>query len=101
MLVKTEERRMLDRSPQPPSLLDEPEFPGQGMTARMLWHFFGLAFVIGWGIAIMMLGFQEQIEALLGEIDNTNPVFILVVWSPAMAASYLVWRTMEREDCAA
>ena len=38
---------MLDRSPQPPSLLDEPEIPGQGMTARTLWHFFGLAFVIG------------------------------------------------------
>jgi len=65
---------------------------GAGLSQRTLWHFFALAFAIGWGLAILMLVFQTQIEALFGEIDNTNPVFILVVWSPAMAASYLMWR---------
>jgi uncharacterized protein len=59
---------------------------------RTVWQFFGLAFGLGWGIAMMMIVFQAQIEDLFGEIGYTNPVFILVVWSPAMAASYLVWR---------
>jgi hypothetical protein len=62
------------------------------MGARTVRHFFALAFAIGWGIAILMLVFQKQVESLFGEIGYTNPVFILVVWSPAMAASYLVWR---------
>ena len=70
----------------------EPILASDGMGTRTVRHFFALAFAIGWGIAILMLVFQEQVEALFGEIGYTNPVFILVVWSPAMAASYLVWR---------
>jgi uncharacterized protein len=63
-----------------------------GMSNKTVRSFFALAFGIGWGLAILMLVFSEQIEALFGEIDNTNPFFILVVWSPAVAGSYLVWR---------
>ena len=51
-----------------------------------------MAFGIGWGIAILMLVFQKQVESLFGEIGPTNPVFIAVVWSPAIAATYLLWR---------
>jgi hypothetical protein len=55
-------------------------------------QFFALAFGIGWGIAILMLVFSDRVEALFGEIGYTNPVFIAVVWSPAIAATYLVSR---------
>jgi uncharacterized protein len=35
---------------------------------------------------------NTQIESVFGEIGYTNPVFILVVYSPAIAGVYLVWR---------
>ena len=62
------------------------------MTARTVWVFFGLAFAIGWGLGILMVVFADQIESVFGEIGYTNPVFILVVYSPAMAGLGLVWR---------
>jgi uncharacterized protein len=71
------------------------EVPSQGpsgMSSRTVRHFFVLAFAIGWGLGAFMTVFSEEIEALFGEIGYTNPFFILIVWSPAMAGSYLVWR---------
>jgi uncharacterized protein len=62
------------------------------MTGRTVAAFFGLAFALGWGVAILMLVFQDQIKSVLGPIDSTNPVFILVVYSPALAGVFLVWR---------
>ncbi|HEU5424065.1 MAG TPA: type II CAAX endopeptidase family protein [Nitrolancea sp.] len=66
-----------------------PGSPDQRISLKV---FFALAFGLGWGIAILMLLFQTQIEAVFGEISGTNPVFILVVYSPAIAGIYLVWR---------
>jgi len=81
-----------DSTTETPEPTLAPTFALDGMGTRTVRHFFALAFAIGWGIAVLMLVFQEQVESLFGEIGYTNPVFILVVWSPAMAASYLVWR---------
>jgi len=61
-----------------------------GMTSRTLRAFFLLAFGIGWGVAIFLLLFTDQIEAVFGKIGNTNPVFILIVYSPAIAGIALV-----------
>jgi len=63
-----------------------------GITARTVRAFLALAFGLGWGLGALMVVFQSQIEAIFGEISGTNPVFILVVYSPAMAAVFLVWR---------
>lgn len=63
-----------------------------GMTGRTVRTFLILAFVLGWGLGALMVVFQSQIESIFGEISGTNPVFILVVYSPAMAGLYLVWR---------
>lgn len=82
------------------SAVQPPEAAGRGSpgVARqefgshpLLW-FFGLAFGLGWGVAIVMLAFQDRVEDLFGEIGYTNPVFITVVYSPAIAALLLVWR---------
>ncbi len=54
--------------------------------------FFILTFVIGWGVLAMLILFLDQIEAVFGEVTSTNPVFILAVYSPAIAAVALVWR---------
>jgi hypothetical protein len=70
------------------------------MTKRTVWWFFALTFGLGWGIAAVMMAFMDQIEAIFGEMSGTNPVFILVVWSPAMAALALVWRHYGRQGVA-
>jgi uncharacterized protein len=64
----------------------------RGMTARSLHAFFALAFGLGWGIIALLLLFTEQIEAVFGEVGYTNPMFILAVYSPAIAGICLVWR---------
>jgi CAAX protease family protein len=69
-----------------------PPLPRRPVTRRTVMAFFALAFLLGWGIAILMLAFQDSIEAVLGPIDGTNPVFVLVVYSPAIAGVFLVWR---------
>jgi membrane protease YdiL (CAAX protease family) len=66
------------------------------VTRGTLRWFWALAFGLGWGTAVVMMLFQERIEAIFGEIGYTNPVFILVVWSPGLAGIYLVWRHFGR-----
>jgi uncharacterized protein len=39
-----------------------------------------------------MVVFNTQLEPIFGEIGYTHPLFILVVYSPAVAGVYLVWR---------
>src|SRR5688572_26827495 len=52
--------------------------------------FFALAFAITWSVAGAMLAFRDDVEALAGPISGHNPVFILAVWGPAIAAFILV-----------
>jgi membrane protease YdiL (CAAX protease family) len=61
------------------------------MPFRALGPFFALTFGLGWGLAILALLFTAQVEALFGPVSGTNPVFILVVYSPAIAGVALVW----------
>ena len=74
--------------------------PPREMSSRTVWWFFALTFGLGWGIAAPMTIFMDQVEAIFGEMSGTNPVFILVVWSPAMAALALVWRHYGRHGVA-
>lgn len=75
-----------------PSPVVERQPSGRGLTFRSLGAFFALAFGLGWGTMAAMAVFIDQIEAIFGPIGYTNPVFILAVWSPAMAAFILVSR---------
>lgn len=54
--------------------------------------FFGIAFGLSWGVGALGALFQERIEAVTGPIGMTNPLFMLVVYSPAIAGIGLVWR---------
>jgi hypothetical protein len=67
---------------------EEPPSP----SLRTVWWFMAITFGIGWGIGALLFLFTDQIEALFGPISGTNPVFILLVWSPAIAGLTLVWR---------
>ena len=70
----------------------EPAPTQRPMTRRTLVAFFALAFGLGWGVGALMVVFNTEIESVFGEIGYTNPVFILVVYSPAIAGVCLVWR---------
>jgi hypothetical protein len=62
------------------------------MPTRVLVSFFAITFGLSWGILALFVGFQTQAEALFGKIGYTNPLFILAVYAPAIAAVVLVWR---------
>jgi membrane protease YdiL (CAAX protease family) len=70
----------------------------RGSTPRQPDHhinlksFFALAYLLGWGIGVLMVLFQKQVESIFGEISGTNAVFVLVVYSPGIAGVFLVWR---------
>ena len=66
--------------------------PPPDMNLRTVWWFMAITFALGWGIGAMLFLFADQIEAVFGEMSGTNPVFILLVWSPAIAGVGLVWR---------
>ncbi len=59
---------------------------------RSLGPFFALAFGLGWGVAALPILFPEQMEAIFGPVSGTHPLFILAVYSPAIAGVLLVWR---------
>jgi hypothetical protein len=62
------------------------------MRQRTVWWFMAITFGLGWGMGALLFLFTDQIEAVFGPISGTNPVFILLVWSPAIAGLALVWR---------
>jgi uncharacterized protein len=62
------------------------------MAFRSLGAFFALTFGLTWGLAVLLILFPEQIEAIFGELGYTHPLFILAVYAPAFAAIFLVWR---------
>jgi uncharacterized protein len=64
----------------------------RGMGFGTLGPFFALTFLLGWGVGMLMVAFQDQVETLFGPISGTNPVFVLIVYSPAIAGISLVWR---------
>jgi membrane protease YdiL (CAAX protease family) len=68
-----------------------------GMSLRTVWWFMAITFGLGWGIGALLFLFTDQIEALFGPVSGTNPVFILLVWSPAIAGLTLVWRQYGRK----
>lgn len=61
---------------------------------RSVLTFFLLVFALAWGILLIYVMFREQLTGLFGEITATHPLFILAVYSPAIAAILLVlWHT--------
>ncbi len=66
--------------------------PRPEITVRSLVSFFSISFGLGWGVAALAILFQEQVESVFGEIGYTNPLFVFVVYSPAIAGIFLVGR---------
>jgi hypothetical protein len=62
------------------------------MKTKTLIPFFAITFGLTWGISALLFMFYDQIVAIFGEINMTNPLFILLVYSPGIAGIFLVWR---------
>ena len=62
------------------------------MKTKTLIPFLSLTFGLTWGISALLFMFYDPIVAVFGEINMTNPLFILLVYSPGFAGVFLVWR---------
>lgn len=62
------------------------------MSFGSLVAFFALTFGLAWGIGVLLVLFTAQIEAIFGPVGYTNPVFILIVWTPGLVGVFLVIR---------
>jgi membrane protease YdiL (CAAX protease family) len=65
--------------------------PHGELSPRSAWHFFAATFAVTWGLGILVVAFMDQVEALFGEMGYTNPVFIVMVWSPGLVGLVMVW----------
>ena len=66
--------------------------PDRDLTVRSVWRFFLATFAVSWGLGVAIVLFMDQIEALFGPMGYTNPVFILLVYSPGFVGTYMIWR---------
>src|SRR5215204_5345981 len=80
----------LSREPVPES--DHARGHPDGMSTRTLLAFFAITFGLCWGVASLLLVFADQLEPIFGPVSGTNPVFVLAVYAPGIAAVALVWR---------
>ncbi len=60
------------------------------MKSKTLIPFLLITFGLTWGLALLLMLFYDQIVALFGEVTPGNPLFILAVYSPAIAGIALV-----------
>lgn len=64
-----------------------------GMRDLGVWHlvpFFLLTFALTWGLGIAFMAFPDQIAAVFGELSVTNPLYLIMTWSPGLVGMLLV-----------
>ncbi|WP_167045612.1 type II CAAX endopeptidase family protein [Salinibacterium sp. ZJ454] len=79
---------MTVRTPRP----DAARSDKAGLTGRSLIFFFVATFVVSWGAGISYVLFQEQVDAIFGPMQYTNPVFIFMVYAPGIVGVLMVLR---------
>jgi membrane protease YdiL (CAAX protease family) len=62
------------------------------MNLRTLRTFLIATFALSWGVGMLLTIFPDQTESLLGPMGNTNPAFILIVYTPGIVGVLLVLR---------
>jgi membrane protease YdiL (CAAX protease family) len=62
------------------------------ITTRTLFPFLALTFGLTWGLGALLMLFADQVVAVFGEIGLSNPLVFVMVYSPGLAAVFLVWR---------
>lgn len=80
----------LPPAPAPP--VPVPPAPPEDLGPADLAAFVALTFGIAWGLFGLFLAFPQPITAAFGPIGTANPLFIVAVHAPALAATGLVLR---------
>ena len=62
------------------------------MKTKTIYSFLAITFGLSWGIAALLIFFTDQVVAIFGEITRSNPLFILMAYSPGIAGVIVVWR---------
>lgn len=60
------------------------------MSVVTILPFLVLTFGITWGLALLIVLFPQQIVDIFGEINYSNPLYIVAVYAPAIAAIVLI-----------
>ncbi len=60
------------------------------IATRSIWSFVVLTFAISWTIILILIKAPQIIPAFLGPMGVTNPVYLIAVWAPGLAAFGLV-----------
>ena len=60
------------------------------MNIRSLFPYLAITFGLAWSIVGLLLLFPDQMASIFGELSAKNPLFFLMVYSPAIAAFTLV-----------
>jgi membrane protease YdiL (CAAX protease family) len=66
-------------------------YPVHRYERQALVAYFALTFAITWGIAAFILLRPSLVEALFGKMSSSNPVFIVAVAGPTMAATVVTF----------
>ena len=78
-------------SPASPEATPPPTRHGD-LTPTSVWWFFAATFAVTWGLGMLVMRFLDPIESVFGPMGYTNPVFVLMVYSPGFVALVMVWR---------
>jgi membrane protease YdiL (CAAX protease family) len=70
------------------------------LTPRSVIAFFIGTFALSWSVGILLVAFPDHVETLFGPMGYTNPVFILLVYSPGLVGMFMVWRHYGRRGLA-
>ena len=54
--------------------------------------FLAISFGLTWGIALLLILLPQQVTAIFGEINYSNPLYVLAVYTPGFAGIILVLR---------
>ncbi|MFJ2031065.1 type II CAAX prenyl endopeptidase Rce1 family protein [Streptosporangium sp. NPDC087985] len=69
-----------------------PEPRTAGLTFRSVRAFFLATFGLSWGAGVLYVLFQEKLDAVFGPMGYTNPLFVLIVYTPGIVGVFMVWR---------
>ena len=73
------------------TVTDTPHSPAEVPT-RAVWPFLLITFGISWGLLGVILAAQDAVERLVGELHGSHPLWLTIIYAPAIAAFILVLR---------
>jgi uncharacterized protein len=68
----------------------QPAVGPRDLGVQRLAPFFLLTFALTWGLGAALMVLPDQITAIFGELSVTNPLYLVMTWSPGLVGMLLV-----------